>query len=776
MTIRAANEEGVETKEINCWASPGCHDQCRLLASVKDGQIVKLKGKRRTLNTRATGRAAQLLFRSCPDRLPHLLEWLYHPDQLMHPLKRVGERGENKWERVSWEQALDEIADKLEKLKAKYGAETLALAEGTYRSDMYGIRTRFLNLFGNPGNIGCAGTVCGCNKHALKTALLGTGTIRDIVENAQCIVSDGWNMTQTRRRLWLDIKERLQRKEGLKFIVIDPKETESAKNADLWLQIRPGTDGALFLSWINVIIEERLYDEDFVDKWTFGFDQLKKRASEYTPEKVAGITWIPAEKIRESARMYAMNSPATFCFFGVAPDQIGLNGLRVEQAKVCLRAITGNLRVEGGETPLGPGPIINGKMGIRDSMLQLEEKCSLEQRRKQLGADRFKFMTWPGYEIMNKLYQETFGIPLCMSGHNFLPPQPLVWRAILNGEPYPIKAMFTWTSNALLNASNTKLIYKALKSPNLDLHVVLEHVMTPTALLADYVLPIASKLEKPMCTTVEDFAPVFSCGERAIKPLGERRSDYDFFRDLAKRLGFGEYFPWENEEELADYRLEPLGITFKEAATERYVVTSSEPWTYETINPKTGKPTGFATRSGKVELYSNVLEELGYDPLPFYEEPPESPIRTPDIARDYPLILTTGNRNRPQFHSEQRQLGMGMREQNPDPLVDIHPDTAKELGIADGDWVYIETRRGVIKQKARLNAGIHPRVVDAASHWWFPEEPAQEPWLHGVWPANANVLTLDDPEACDPLSGGWALRALLCKVYKAQTPQKLRKS
>jgi thiosulfate reductase/polysulfide reductase chain A len=770
MTTESINDERIETRELCCWPSPGCHDNCRLLADVKDGRIIKLKGNKMTIDTKVTGRSALRVFRSCPDRLPYLLKWLSSPDQLMYPLKRAGERGENKWERISWEQALDEIADKLQRIKAQYGAESLAITEGTFRSDLYEIRTRFLNLFGNPGNIGCAGTVCGCNKHAMRTALLGTGAMRDVMESARCIVFCGWNISQTRRRIWLDIKERMTNEEKIKLIVIDPKETEIGKNADMWLQIRPGTDTALLLSWIHVIIEEGLYDEDFVNKWTFGFDQLKQRASEYTPEKVAGITWIPAEKIRESARMYATNKPSTFGGFGVAPDQIGLNGMRIEQAKVCLRAITGNLRAENGEVPMGPGPVINGKMFIRDSMLQLEEKCTQEQRSKQLGVDRFKLMTWPGYEIMNKLYRETYGIPLCMSGHNFLAPQPLVWRAILDGEPYPIKAMITWTSNVLLNAANTKMVYKALKSPNLDLHVVLEHVMTPTAMLADYVLPVASKLEKPICTTVEDFTPFIMCGERAIDPLGERRSDYDFFRDLAIRMGFGEYFPWESEEELADYRLEPLGITFKEAATKRYVVTSNEPWTYETINEKTGKPTGFATLSGKAELYSNVLKELGYDPLPFYEEPPEGPVSTPEIARDYPFILTTGNRIRPQFHSEHRQLGIGMREKNPDPLVDIHPDTATELGIADGDWVYIETLRGVIKQKARLNSGIHPQVVDVASHWWFPEEPAQEPWLHGAWQSNANMLTLDDPEACDPISGGWVLRGLLCRVYKVQKP------
>jgi anaerobic selenocysteine-containing dehydrogenase len=238
---------------------------------------------------------------------------------------------------------------------------------------------------------------------------------------------------------------------------------------------------------------------------------------------------------------------------------------------------------------------------------------------------------------------------------------------------------------------------------------------------------------------------------------------------LAQRLGMGEFFPWETEEELAAFRLRPLGITFDEAATQRHIIRSDEPWTYETPNPDTGKPGGFATPSGKVELYATILEQLGYDPLPFYEEPPESPVRTPELAKEYPLILITGGRVKSLFHSENRQIGTGLREQHPEPLMDIHPATAEGLGIADGDWAYIETRRGVIKQKARLTEGVDPRVVNVEAQWWFPEQPAQEPWLHGVWQSNANVLTATDPNGLDPVTGGWPLRALLCKVYKVTT-------
>ena len=745
----------IQKKKIICWPSPGCVEMCGLTATVRDGKLVSLSGTPDYPTPH----------KGCADRMPHHVKWLYSDKQLLHPLKRIGERGENQWEQISWDQAMDEIAAKLAGLAAQYGPETLAFIEGTYRGDHYPARSRFFHLFENPGNIGCAGTICFCNTAALSYALIGCGQGRPQMENAKCVVLHACNLPHTVPLDWRALKKRCLEHET-KLIVIDPRKTEAGQYADIWLQVRPGTDTALLMAWINVIIEEGLYNQAFVDQWTFGFDELRKRAAEYTPERVAEITWVPAHLIRESARMYATNWPAVLKF-GSSTDMFGRNSIRVEQARVCLRAITGNLAIGGGETAEGPGPIIDGKTGIRDSMLGLPEKVSPEQRKKQLGSDRFKLLGWPGYEIMNKNHMETYGIPYPITAHNFLSVQPLVWKAILEEDPYPVKALITWGSNPLLNAGEVKYVYKALKSPNLDLHVVLEHVMTPTAMLADYVMPIASKLEKPCCHTHEDFAPWIACGEAAVEPLGERQGDYHFWKGLAERLGFGEYFPWQTEEELADYRLAPLGLTFKEVATETYFVQSDKPWTYDTINPRTGTVTGFGTASNKVELYSQVLEELGYDPLPFYEEPPESPVSTPEVAEEYPLILITGGNFRPMFHSENRHYGMGTREQHPDPLVELHPDTARQHGIEAGDWVYIETKRGVIRQRAKLSDEIDPRVVNVQSHWWFPEQPGREPWLHGVWESNANVLTIaDDPDTFDQVTGGWPLHALLCKVYK----------
>ena len=745
-----------DERQIVCWASPGCKMYCGLIAEREDGKLVKL---RPNPDNPAPNKG-------CPDRLPHHIKWLYSDVQLKKPLKRIGERGEGKWEEISWDQAFDEIGAKLQELKDKYGAETLAITEGTYRSDMYGIRSRFLNLFGNPSNIGCAGTICHCNTTALSLALLGTAQGGRYNTTPKCAVLHGSDSSQTAPLAWAKTKK-LHQEGKIKLILIDPRDTAMRPEADLFLRIRPGTDTALLMGWINIIIQEELYDKEFVDEWTFGFEDLKKRAAEYTPEKVSEITWVPKDLIIESARMYATNFPAEIKDAS-STDMLGRNAIRVEQARVCLRAITGNLKVGGGETAEGPGPIIDGKMVIRDSNLQLTDMLPQEQRDKQIGSDRFKLMTWPAYDIIAPLYEGTYGVPFPQT-HNFLTPQPLIWKAILERDPYPITANITWGSNPLLNASDTKLIYKALKSPNLELSVVSELVMTPTAMLADYVLPAASKLEKPMCETHEDFSAKLKVSEAAVEPVGERREEYLMWKGLAERLGFGEYFPWESEADLADYRLKPLGYTFKQAATELYTITSDERWTYEMINPRTGKKTGFATPSGKIELYSNVLEELGYDPLPYYEEPSFSPYSTPELAKEYPYILITGGNFRPMFHSENRQPGLGTREQYPWPLMDIHSETAAKHGIEDGDWVFVETPKGVIRQKARVADEIDPRVINVQSHWWYPELPHREPWLGGLWESNCNVLTpADDPDLLDPVTGGWPMRALLCKIYKAE--------
>jgi len=735
-----------EVKKAGCCF---CAVSCGMLVHVRDNRIVKIEPDPENRLSRGF---------SC-ERPKYAIKWLYHPDQLHHPLKREGKRGEGKWRRISWEQAIAEIAARLNELKAEYGPQTLAVCEGTYRGENIWARSRFCNLFHNPQNVFHPGVVCTLNCLATEQAMMGDSVMATPdIARTNCLVLSGMRPHESSPRTLASIVRRRQQV-PMKLIVIDPIVTRIARDADIHLQIRPGTDAALFMGWINVIISESLCDMEFINRWTTGFDKLAERAREYPPERVARITGIPTEQIVASARLYATTKPATL-YRGLATDQIGPNSARVSQARNVVRAITGNIDIPGGDLVPSVGPIIDGKMFIRDAQMELTERLPDEMRKMQLGQEKAPLMTWPGYELTNTPWQKLHKVSQTTM-HRLGCFVPMLYEAILSQKPYPIKAVITWGSNPMMWAPNITKLYQALKSPNLELSVVQEYWMTPTAQLADYVLPAASWLERPMCSTQEDFTDVVWGGARAIPPMGERKDDYTFFRDLGLATGQDKSdWPWETLEDVIAYRLKPLGITYEEFSRTGYILGTRKYKKYE--------EEGFATASGKLELYSTVLEKLGGDPLPYYEEPPESPISTPDIAKEYPLILNTGGRFMPMFHSEHRQLGIGMREKHPDPLVTIHPETAGRLGIKDGDWVWIQTRRGRIKQKASLNPGILRDVVNVEASWWFPEQPGEDPCLFGVFQSNANVLTPDTDEFCDPLTGGWASRALLCKVYRVE--------
>lgn len=847
-----------EVRRIICHnGMGGCFMHCGLLAYVdkKTGKIVKIEGNPEHPVTKLWALHPDPLVQErlvCPDRaiVPNYpVKFLEHPDQLKYALKRVGERGEGKWQRISYEQALDEIAEKLRELKAKYGAECLAFIEGTMRSDTFWARSRFAYTFGNPFNLGDPSTICHHPGSAIEQCMTGAFSVEfpDVSDGARYFVAMGFDPKESFPTLWNSI---MFNRNNIFLVCVDPRCTETAREADLWLQIRPGTDAALLMAWINVLIKEEKYDKEFVEKWTnapflvnantkkilresdlkaYGSNEnfvvwdskrnapaiwvseemeyhpkdahpaltgaykiklkdgqevecktvwqlLIERVSKYTPEYVEKITWIPAEKIIETARLFWTRRPGGIGA-GVSLYQAGKNTTDNHVAMTIIHLMTGNYDVRGGIRlyRFRPGPVVGGKMAVRESELEGHEYVKPEIKLKQIGADQHKVMAWPAYDRYNKYYMRTWGIPQNAGGHTMVASIPLIWRAILTGKPYPIKALITWSGNPVAWAPNTKLVIKALKSPNLELHVVQEHWMTPTAALADYVLPAASKsLEVPYCCNWEDYKEAIAVGENAIEPIEDRHSDYDLFRGLAVRLGLGEYFPWKSQKEVVEYRVGRMGISLKEAAKMGFIVSDTpgyradEDRAYAIINPKTGKPRGFPTPSRRAEIWSTIVEELGYDPLPDYEEPFESPVSTPELAKEYPLILTTGGRFRPQFHSEYRQWGLGFREQHPWPICDIHYETARKLGIINGDWVWIETRRGRILQKARVGSHIHPQVVNVQASWWYPELPTEEPWLAGATISNANILTEDDPSTLDEKTGSWYNRALLCKVYKAK--------
>lgn len=732
----------IEIKKSICmW----CHIHCLVEARINNGRLESIEE-----NKDAPGaETAKTIVRACP-RARAAAEWLYHPDRLSFPLKRAGERGEGKWHPISWDQALDEIAEKLGRIKERYGAEAIATSSGTGRThDEY--RSRFFNLLGSPNNIG-QGHICYGPGSTVSRAIYGWPDFYPAAgRTTKCIMLLGTNPEQAARGLWGSILRSLTG--GARLIVVDPRRTAATERADMWLQLRPGTDCALYLSMINTIIEEELYDKDFVSKWCYGFDKLANRARQYPAEKVTDITWVPAEKIREAARVYATTKPAVIVHT-MGLEQLA-NSIEAIHARYIMTAITGNIDVRGGEEMRATHPQLRAEFEI-----ELRDKLSREQAKKQIGYDRFRLLSRQGEVLINQTAKSRLN-----SAHSSFAHAPSVYRAMITGQPYPVKAMLTVASNPMVTQPNTKLVHKALKS--LELYIVHDFWLTPSAEIADYVLPCASWLERPNIFNYWDSNSFVYAAETAVSPKLEghydRRPDYDLWRGLGIRMGQKEYWPWLTLEDALGYRLEPFGFgSFTEfiKKTGGIIIPPKEERKYEKV--------GFGTPTGRVELYSTIFEKLGYDPLPQYYEPPESPIRTPEIAKEYPLILITGARHQPFYHSEHRQID-SLRKQHPDPIVQINPETASGLGIKDGDWVWIETRIGRIRQRCKYYTGMHPRVVQAQHGWWFPELPGEEPWLHGVWESNINVVVDDDPEYCNQISGGWPLRALLCKVYRVKS-------
>ncbi|MBI4330745.1 MAG: molybdopterin-dependent oxidoreductase [Chloroflexi bacterium] len=724
-----------------------CHGHCAVTAKIKDGRLIEV-------DANVNHPHAKLfvpVVRSCM-RARAAAEYFYQPDRLHFPLKRAGERGENKWQRISWDQALDEIAGKLKELIARYGPETVVNTSGTGRThDEF--RLRFMNILGSPNYIG-QGTICHGPRYMLSNAVFGWYVYPLITSRTRCILVLGGGIPMEYPAVWQAALNAVQN--GAKLIVSDPRGIVSAMRADVWLQPRPGTDAALILGMINYIIQEKLYDKEFVEKWCHGFKDLAERASQYPLEKVSQITWVPVEKIKEAARMYATIKPAA-AIHGMGIEHLP-NCMEAIHARLALTAITGNIDVIGGEVLQGPHP-----RQIPHMQLEGLELMSHEQRRKQIGADRFKFLAIPGFELVEPAVKKVWGQMCAGQIHGCYAHGPSVYRAMITGKPYPVKACLTTSSNPLVTQPNTKLVYKALKS--LDLYAVLEYFMTPSAQIADYVLPAATYLERPNIWDGFGLAKFISAYEAPLPNIVpgqyEHYSDFDFWRGLAVRMGQEKFWPWKTLEEVYDYRLKPLGYTLKEFIQEKGGWDSPPP------EPRKFEKTGFGTISGKVELYSNVLDKLGYDPLPRYQEPPEGPVAAPEVAKEYPLILITGGRINPYYHSEHRQVD-SHRKKRPWAIMQMNPKTAADLGISEGDWVWIETPRGRCRQKCEFMSSIDPRVVHAEHGWWHPEQPGEEPWLHGLWESNINVCTDDDPDHCNQISGGWPLRTGLCKVYKAK--------
>ncbi|MCL6583070.1 MAG: molybdopterin-dependent oxidoreductase [bacterium] len=687
-------------------------------------------------------------------------EYQEHPFRLNYPLKRRAERGANQWEEISWDQAFDEIAAKLASIRQRYGAESLATSSGTGRGAWDFAKSRFMNLFGSPNRFGAV-TICYGPRSMVWFTTFGGSVVPDQKpDKTKLAVLWGRNPHEGGPSTWHSFKKAKQF--GARTMVVDPRCTEPARQADWWVQLKPGTDAALALGLMQVIIEEGLYDREFVDSHTFGFSQLRERVKEYPPERVAKITGLSAWKVRETARFLAAHQPSTMVI-GVAAEHSAPNSIQSVRAINLLFAIVGSIDREGGNLITGP---CSGF--IPDAAMELNHMLSPQQRAKQIGSDRFRLLSYPGWELVEEQMRKKWGERHPAAVYlNCLAHAPSVFRAMLTEKPYPVKALIVTASNPLLSYPNTGLVYKALLAT--ELLVTFDITWTPTALISDYVLPAACWLERP---DMGNFAsagayPLVQIGEAALPARVpgkyERLNDYEFWRGLGLRLGQEEYWPWETFEQVWEYRL-------REIMDRREVKTLSEfihQQRWELDTPKAGlcSQGPLATPSGKVELYSTIFERLGYDPLPDYLEPDKLDDET---RRQYPLLNISGCRTIPFHHSEFRHV-QGFRRLHPEPIVEIHVDLARRKGIADGDWVWIETPLGRVKQRARLTTSFNPGYISTQHGWWFPEMPAEQPSLHGLWEANINVTIDDDPEKCDPISGGWPLKGqyLRCRIRKA---------
>jgi anaerobic selenocysteine-containing dehydrogenase len=720
-----------------------CHNACRLAGTVQGSRLISVEPDESFPGTKSS----YPVTKGCPRRR-NVVEYFYHPGRLNYPLKRIKGRGENHWQSISWEDAFAEIGDKLKRIIDQFGPEAIATTSGTGRTHDE-VRQRFFNLLGSPNHIG-AGQICYGPFCVMSHVVFGWRVFPVVRDNTQCILLWGGGGPRYWDVFW-KAATNARKEHGAKIIVIDPRKIDSAKHADLLLQIRPGTDTALALAMIHHIIEKRLYDKAFVHEWCHGFDELRERVRQYPVERVSQITWIPADKIRLAAQWYATLKP------GVTNHGMGIehlaNSIEALHAHFLLAALCGNVDKKGSDIFTTPYPGV-----IHEQEIAAHDRLSEEQINKTLGMDRFRLMSRKGFDVVQSHVAKVYGNEaFARTSYEVFAHGPTLYRAVVTGKPYPVRGMITLSSNPMVTAPNTKLVYEALKS--LDLYVVVDFFMTPSAQLADYVLPATTYLERPWIWAYSGIVGSDRAMPKLVEGHYDRRDEYDIWRGLGLELGQQADWPWKTLEDLYDYRLKPIGLTFREFMNRGGFL--STPKEYQRYRKH-----GFATETGKIELYSKALEALGYDPLPRFQEPPESPYSTPDVAKEYPLILITGGRHLPYYHSEHRQV-KSMRKMHPDPLMQIHPDTAAELGIQQGDWVWIESPRGRIQQKCQLFEGIDPRVVHAQHGWWFPEEEGAEPSLHGVWRSNVNVLTNDAPDICNPISGGWPLRTLLCRVYKA---------
>jgi len=684
-----------------------------------------------------------------------LKQYMYHPDRITTPLKRAGARGKGKFEPISWDEAFDTCERRLKEIRDKHGAESVIFAQGTGR-DIGGPISFLAYSFGSPNwcQLGLSGQSCYTPRLGAMKAVMGDFGVVDCSQflerryddprwvPPEVIITWGQHPANGCPDAFYGhwIVDCMRR--GSKIIAVDPRHTWTTSRAVHHLQIRPGTDGALALGMLNVIINEGIYDSDFVTKWVHGFGALKDRVQDYPVEKVAAITEVPADQIVAAARLFA-NAKQAAIHWGVPIDMCP-DGTAVAHAIICLWAITGNIDIPGGQVIARPAYGVSSYPYSSEEMVQLYGADLVKRMaEKRIGADAY---------------------PMVKNFRGWAHPD-MVIDQIASGKPYPIKAAWIQSANVVGGqAARAGFHYESLKK--LDFVAVVDLFHNPTTMaLADIILPAATFAEKDSIRSW--WAPLAVITKRV--QVDECKSDWEINFELAKRFNPDGMKQWNTLEDLFNSRLEPSGMTAKEITDlggwKMPLEGSSKPYRRHErgLLRADGRP-GFNTASGKVEVYSETYKSWELDPLPFYTEPPQSAVSTPALFKKYPLVMITGARSQLFFHSEHRMIPW-LREKMPDPTVEIHPDTAKKYGIYEGEWIYLENDMGKVKRKATLTRKVKRHHVHTMHGWWMPELEGKAPGLFGVWDYQINKI-IPGPQCSKSGFGGGQYKTTLCTLTK----------
>ena len=739
-------EENGEVIVRTCgWSPPGCHPTgCGMFLHVKDGKLVKVEGDPEHPISQG---------RLCP-RCLSLPEYVNDPNRILYPMKRAKEdRGKDKWERITWDEALDILEEEVHKIWDNYGPESIFVSQGTGRqASMYA--PPLANACFKTPNISfmMSGSSCYGPRTVVADFLLGAGYPE--LDYAQ-FFEDRYDDPEYEIPKYIILwgKSPLQSnpdgfyghslvdlmKRGSKFITIDPRLTWIGSRAEYHIQLRPGTDAAVALAMLNVIIGEDLYDHEFCENWVFGLDELAEHVKETTPEWAEEITWVPAETLRGAARAFATNAPSSI-MWGLAFDTMQ-NGAQAGQAMLAIASICGYMDVPGGIILALPSSFM-GRWRFETAQFVAPETAKIRIDAKE---------THPAYATG----------PMCHPDS--------ILTALETEDPYPIKMVYFYGSNPIAPTCYAEPMrwYNAIMK--CDFNAAHDCVMTPTIMgLCDLVLPLATFAEQD-CVVLPHFGrnTHFLGAINKACQYGEAKSDIEIDMIIGKRLN-PEAWPWDNAADFFtaqihtqyDWGFEELrnwGVFQQHQTYRKYEKGMLRP---------DGEP-GFNTPTGMIEVASSIYDDFGEYELPFFMEPPMSPYSTPEAYKEYPFVLTTGGREFAFFHSEHRHVP-SCRATCPDPLLTINPKAAKELGINDGDWVIAENPFGRAALRARVSYEVQEHVVHAQHGWWFPEQEGEAPNLFGVWKSNINRLI--PMYKVGKLGYGAPYKNMLCKVYKADGP------